>query len=53
MGLSIPVGGDIAEEALAFEAVEFSAHGAYFAVGEHVGDYGVTRRAEAVELFLC
>lgn len=53
MGLSIPVGGDIAEEALAFEAVEFSAHGAYFAVGEHVGDYGVTRSVEVVELFLC
>ena len=53
MGLSIPVGGDIAEEALAFEAVEFSAHGAYFAAGEHVGDDGVTRVAKEVELFLC
>ena len=53
MGLSIPVGGDIAEEALAFEAVEFSAHGAYFPMGEHVGDYGVTRGAEEVDLFLC
>lgn len=53
MGLPIPVGGDIAEEALAFEAVEFSAHGAYFPAGEHVGDYGVTRGAKAVELFLC
>lgn len=53
MGLPVSVSGDIAEEALAFEAVEFSAHGAYFPMGEHVGDYGVTRRAEAVELFLC
>ena len=34
MGLSISVGGDIAEEAFAFEAVEFSAHGAYFPAGE-------------------
>ena len=53
MGLSIPVGGDIAEETLAFEAVEFSAHGAYFPAGEQVGDDGVTLGAEAVELFLC
>ena len=53
MGLAISVGGDIAEEALAFEAVEFSAHGAYFSAGEQVGDDGVTLGAEAVELFLC
>lgn len=53
MGLPVSVGGDIAEEALAFEAVEFSAHGAYFPMGEHVGDNGVTRGSEAVELFLC
>ena len=53
MGLPISVGGDIAEETLAFEAVEFSAHGAYFPVGEHVGDNGVTRFAEEAELFLC
>ena len=53
MGLPIPVGGDIAEEAFAFEAVEFSAHSAYFPAGEHVGDNGVTRGAKAVDLFLC
>ena len=53
MGLPIPVGGDIAEETFAFEAVEFSAHGAYFPAGEQVGDYGVTRVAEEVDLFLC
>ncbi len=53
MGLPVSVSGDIAEEALAFEAVEFSAHGAYFPVGEHVGDNGVTRSVEVVELFLC
>ena len=53
MGLPVSVGGDIAQEAFAFEAFEFSAHGAYFAVGEHVGDNGVTRVAEEVELFLC
>lgn len=52
MGLPISVGGDIAEEAVAFEAVEFSAHGAYFPTGEHVGDYGVTLGAEEVDLFL-
>ena len=52
MGLSISVGGDIAEEAVAFEAVEFSAHGAYFPTGEHVGDYGVTLGVKEVELFL-
>lgn len=53
MGLSISVGGDIAEEVLAFEAVEFSAHGAYFPAGEHVGDNGVTPGVKEVELFLC
>ena len=53
MGLSIPVGGDIAKETFAFEAVEFSAHGAYFAAGEHVGDDGVTRVAKEVNLLLC
>ena len=53
MGLPISVSGDIAEETLAFEAVEFSAHGAYFPMGEHVGDDDVTQSAEAVELFLC
>ena len=53
MGLSIPVGGDIAQEAVAFEAFEFSAHGAYFAAGEHVGDDGVTRVAKEVNLLLC
>ena len=34
MGLPISVSGDIAEETFAFEAVEFSAHGAYFPAGE-------------------
>lgn len=53
MGLPVSVGGDIAEEAFAFEAVEFSAHGAYFPAGEHVGDNGVTLGAEEAELFLC
>ena len=53
MGLPISVGGDIAEEALAFEAVEFSAHGTYFSAGKHVGDYGVTLGVKEVELFLC
>ena len=53
MGLPVSVSGDIAEEALAFEAVEFSTHGAYFAVGEHVGDNGVTRSVEEVDLLLC
>ena len=53
MGLPIPVGGDIAKETVAFEAAEFSAHGAYFAAGEHVGDDGVTRVAKEVNLLLC
>ncbi len=52
MGLPVSVGGDIAQEAVAFEAFEFSAHGAYFAVGEHVGDNGVTRFAKEVDLLL-
>ena len=52
MGLPVSVGGDIAQEAVAFEAFEFSAHGAYFAVGEQVGNDGVTRVAEEVDLLL-
>ena len=53
MGLPIPIGGDIAKETVVFEAVEFSAHGAYFPAGEQVGDNGVTRGVEEVDLFLC
>jgi hypothetical protein len=50
MGLAVAVGGDVAEEAVAFEALEFPLHRGDFARVEEEGENDVAVGLELVEL---
>ncbi len=52
MGFAVAVGGDIAAEAVALEALDFGLHGLNFAGGEEVGDGGVAVGFEMGDLLV-